>query len=148
MHSSPAACLRRACLRATAASNVCVMRALAPAAVDIWQTRAELRAVDVTFTIAQVPDAASPPSAPTHSTNGSSPTMASTAAPQQTPRKLLVRTNWRNGKKAVIGSMETEFGPDGALREARYSTCVPAQSGIPSMQLPAATARRGAGATR
>lgn len=53
-------------------------------------------------------------------------------------RKVIMRSTWKADQ--VMSMMETEFTPFGRLREARFSSLVPAVNTIPSMATPAARA--------
>lgn len=50
------------------------------------------------------------------------------------PLALVVRTTWKRDR--FVSVMETEFSATGLLREARFSSLVPAVNSIPSMDVP------------
>eukprot|EP00892_Ulva_mutabilis_P006349 jgi/Ulvmu1/4086/UM019_0065.1 len=50
------------------------------------------------------------------------------------PMALVVRSTWK--RDTFVSVMETEFTASGVLREARFSSLVPAVNSIPSMQVP------------
>lgn len=52
---------------------------------------------------------------------------------------LIVRSTWK--RDAFISVMETEFSAAGVLREARFSSLVPAVNSIPSMEVPVGAQR-------
>lgn len=52
----------------------------------------------------------------------------------QAPMALIVRSTWK--QDTFISVMETEFSAAGVLREARFSSLVPAVNSIPSMETP------------
>ena len=55
-------------------------------------------------------------------------------------RRLVARTTWKAEK--FHSAMETEFSATGELTEARFSSLVPAQNSIPSMNVPVAQPAR------
>lgn len=55
-------------------------------------------------------------------------------------RRLIARTTWKADKFHSV--METEFAASGELTEARFSSLVPAENSIPSMNVPVAEPAR------